>query len=121
LVNVLVWYLPPSGGYLIPWWYYPSFVVTAVVAGAFTPNRTLWFTALCLTIPPLMGSKRQHSAPIVAFWFDVLDPQAWLQFVFLFAPVYVTYLVLIQIGIRLRQAAKAFKDGYSGGGGIFKK
>jgi hypothetical protein len=112
LVNVLVSYLPFVDRF-VQWWL-ASLIALALIAGAFTPDRLLWFTALSTSIPTLMARTRQHGSLFDCFWAGFLYPELWLYFLYNFAPVYAAYVVFVRIGMTVRTSAAAFKEGYSG-------
>lgn len=113
LANVLVTYCPLEGCGHSPEWLSVLFVV-AVVAGAYTLDGLLWFTALSLSIPALMARTRQHGALVDCLWLGFAHPILWLYFVVNFTPIYMAYAIIARFGMIAREAVAGFKAGYSG-------
>jgi hypothetical protein len=79
-----------------------------------TPDRFLWFTAFCLTIPPLVARSREHGALFDFLWVGFLIPILWTYFVYNFVPLYLAYALFVRFGMAVRRAVGSCKDGYSG-------
>jgi hypothetical protein len=111
-----LWQLTPvllSGLWNVLVWYYlgqlSALVFVAVIAGLVTPDGFLCFTAICLSIPALVGPN-YHGALI----YHLLVPLNWAYFVVSFTPLYVAYLGSVRFGMIMRNAVMAFRAGYSG-------
>jgi uncharacterized membrane protein len=112
LGNVLVCYYPE--GCRFSWVWFVVLIAVAVLAGIFTPDGLLWFTALCMSIPALMARTRQHGALFDGLWLGFLHPILWVYFLEHFTPIYIAYVIFVRLGMIVHNAVVAFKEGYSG-------
>ena len=113
LGNVVVFYCP-LGGCRFSWAWFVGLIALAVVAGIFTPDGLLWFTALCMSIPALMARTLEHGALVGCFLAGFVNPILWVYFVVNFTPIYIGYVIFVRFGMTMRKALAAFKVGYSG-------
>lgn len=109
---MLVFYCPVEGcGFC--WTWIVGLIALAVVAGIFTPDGLLWFTALCMSIPALMARSDCHGALVGCLLAGFVNPILWVYFLVNFTPIYIGYVIFVRFGITVRKAAVAFKMGYS--------
>jgi hypothetical protein len=113
LGNVVVFYCPVDGC-RFSWVWFVGFIAVAVLAGVFTPDGLLWFTALCMSIPALMARTQAHGDLFDGLWLGFWHPILWVYFLENFTPIYMAYVIFVRFGMIVRKGAAAFKEGYSG-------
>ena len=90
---------------MIPWWFTASLFAMPILAGALTPDRAYWVSALCMSIPALMFRSGNHGVLVGHILGGFLNPLLWLYFICTFAPLYLAYLGLVRIGMIMRKTA----------------
>jgi hypothetical protein len=112
LGNVLVTYCRFQGCGLSATWF-GGLIALAVLAGVFTPDGSLWFTALCMSIPALMARSGYHGTLVGCLLAGFVNPILWVYFLVNLTPIYIAYVIFVRFGLIVRKVVVRFKEGHS--------